>query len=281
MFYMRQILLAVTCILGMLFSPSFIFNAKAQEPAKKLPTDNELLALVNKYVHTPVKKTVTANGDVFLQRDLTAYLSSNVFKAPPVKAAEADHGHDHKDDMLRTFLNRPQPSVATMEKYFREAATEFGVPESILKASAQVQSNWAQVSESIYGSWGVMGLIENRFTQQITKAASLLGVDANDIKSDARTNIRAAAALLAHYQKGKPATTSVEDWFESVKDLTGLWDESLANGLALRIYDVMKSGSKTVTLWGEIIFIESAKVALSKSVSDRGAVETNTQRTQI
>lgn len=275
---MRRFLLAAACIATMLVSPFSGFRAEAQDPtAKKIPTDNELMALVNKYVQTPVKKTVNANGEVFLQRDLTSYLSANVMKAPPVGASEQDHGHDHKDEMLRTFLNRPQPSVATMEKYFTEAANEFLVPVSILKATAQVQSNWAQVSESIYGSWGVMGLIENRFSQQISKAASLLGVSTDSIKNDAKTNIRAAAALLAHYNMDRSQSAMVEDWFESVKDLTGLWDKSLANDLTMRIYDVMESGSKTVSLWGEIISIEPANVILSKSITEREVI--TTQRT--
>jgi uncharacterized lipoprotein YddW (UPF0748 family) len=199
---------------------------------------------------------------------MTEYLQSKVFKAPEVLPSEKDHGHDHKDAMLLTFLNRAHPTVATMDKYFKEAATEFMVPVGILKASAQVQSNWAQVSESIYGSWGIMGLIENKFVQQISVAASLLKVHPDAIKNDAKTNIRAAAALLASYQKNKPAAVEIEDWFESVKSLTGLQDAEMKNSLAVRIFDVMKTGSKTVSLWGEIITIDAVNVALPKSYTE-------------
>lgn len=142
-----------------------------EQPSFK--TDTELIALANKYLHSPIKKTTEPNGEVFLQRDMTDYLQANIIKAPDVPASQNDFGHNHKDAMLRSFLNRPHPDVATMNKYFNDAAAEFSVPVSILKASAQVQSNWAQVSESMYGSWGVMGIIENQYVQQVTKAAAL------------------------------------------------------------------------------------------------------------
>lgn len=239
---MRTILLAATCVYLLLFFPQLVFNANGQVISPKaLPSDSSLKRLADKYVHTPIKKIIKSDGDVFLQRDMTDYLRANVAKAPKVLQVEQDHGHDHKDAMLRTFLNRAHPDVATLNKYFNEAASEFKVPVSILKASAQVQSNWVQVSESIYGSWGVMGLIENKFVQQITRAASLLHLKPEAIKNDAKTNIRAAAALLSYYQKGKPAAIETEDWFESVQSLTGLRDSAMRNELTVRIYDVMKT----------------------------------------
>lgn len=277
---MTKRLLALTCITLLLFSPQAIFNATAQDGrTKAFPSDSSLLALVNKYVHTPIKKTIASNGEVFLQRDMTAYLQATVLKAPEVMPSEKDHGHDHKDAMLRTFLNRAHPNVATLNRYFNRAATEFGVPVSLLKASAQVQSNWAQVSESIYGSWGIMGLIENKFVQQISKAAALINVSADAIRNDAETNIRAAAALLAFYQKDKAAAIKPEDWFDAVKSLTGLRDEAMKHSLALRIFDVMKAGSKTVSLWGEIISIDPVGVSLSKAYSEPDINGAATQRT--
>lgn len=85
---------------------------------------------------------------------MNAYLSLNLERSAEPSQTELDHGHDHKEAILHTFLNRPHPGVATMNKYFADAAEEFNVPVILLKADAQVQRNWAQVSESIYGSWG-------------------------------------------------------------------------------------------------------------------------------
>jgi len=279
---MRKILLVATGIYLLLFSPQLVFNAVGQDiRPRTLASDSSLLRLVSKYVHTPIKKITTNGGDVYLQRDLTGYLHANVNKATRVAPSQQDHGHDHDDTMLLTFLNRPHPDVATLKKYFSEAAKEFNVPENILKASAQVQSNWAQVAESIYGSWGIMGLVENKFVQQITTAAYLLKVNTEAVKNDAKTNIRAAAALLAYYQKDQQVAVKLEDWFGSVRSMTGLRDEPMKNELAVRIFDVMKTGSKTVTLWGEIISIDPVNVMLPKLYRepDEKAIATITQRT--
>jgi uncharacterized lipoprotein YddW (UPF0748 family) len=280
---MMKLQLVVIWVYLLIFSPRLVSSVSGQEARPKTFTsDSSLLALVKKYVHTPIKKTFSVDGDVYLQRDLTEYLHANILKAPMVEPFDQDHGHNHNDEMLRTYLNRPHPDVATINKYFIEAAKEFNVPVNILRASAQVQSNWAQVSESFYGSWGVMGLIENKFIQQISQAASLIHADASAIKNNARTNIRAGAALLAFYQQGKPQDAELENWFEAVKLLTGLRDPTMKNDLALRIFDVMKSGSKTVTLWGELISIDPVNVSLPKSLRTAGAntkIATTTQRT--
>ncbi|MGV2482434.1 UNVERIFIED_CONTAM: hypothetical protein IGO34_37195, partial [Salmonella enterica subsp. enterica serovar Weltevreden] len=76
-----------------------------------------------------------------------------------------------------------------------------------------------------YGSYGMMGLIETDHKKQITLAASLTKSSVEAIKNEAKANIRAAAALLAYYQKGKPASTNLADWFEATRELTGLNDE--------------------------------------------------------
>ncbi|MEO7444273.1 MAG: N-acetylmuramoyl-L-alanine amidase, partial [Ferruginibacter sp.] len=261
----------VLLFLATFYSPA---RAQAQQP-KALPDDGYLLSLVNKYLSTPVTKTTSTSGEVFLQRDMSAYLHTNITPAPSINATEQDHGHDHNDAMLREFLNRPHPDMATMNRYFEDAAAEFHVPVNILKADAQVQSNWAQVPASMYGSWGVMGLIENQYTHQLSKAASILQVNIEAIKQNAKTNVRAAAALLAFYQQGKPASDNLEDWFESTALLTGLWDAALKNDLALRIFDVLNTGSKSVTLWGEIIYIEPVIIHLPKTYTEPDVARNN------
>ena len=260
-------------ILFPLLAVTFAFGQ--QKKFQPFRSDAELIALANKYVHTPIKKIVQLNGDVFLQRNVSDYLHANVIKAEE-QPGEKDYGHDHKDAMLEEFFNRPHPSVATLNKYFNEAAAEFKVPVEILMAAGQVQSNWAQASESMYGSWGVMGIIENPFIQQISIAASLLKTTPEKIKNEARQNIRAAAALLSLYQKNRPVANELKDWFASVRDLTGLQDEEMKTSLAHRFYEVIKEGSKTVSLWAEIILIPpAAGIHLPENIKT-----TNTGNTQ-
>ncbi|RZL12785.1 MAG: N-acetylmuramoyl-L-alanine amidase, partial [Pedobacter sp.] len=125
-----------------------------------------------------------------------------------------------------------------------------------------VQSNWAQTAPSFYGSYGMMGLIETDHTKQITLAASLTKSSVDDIKNEAKANIRAAAALLAYYQKGKPTSDNLADWFEATRDLTGLNNEEMKTSLATSFYNVIKNGSKTVSLWREIIQINANPITI-------------------
>jgi hypothetical protein len=168
--------------------------------------------------------------------------------------------------MMEEFLNVPHPSVETTRKYFSNAAKEFNVPVEILMATAQVQSNWAQISESLYGSWGVMGIIENNSVKQISLAATIINESAENIKRDAASNIRAAAALLSEYQKNRITTPKLESWFESLKDLTGLTDAEMKHELAARIFELIKTGSKSVTLWDEIIYIQPHAIIVPASM---------------
>jgi len=239
----------------------------------KKRTNEDLIKLVDKNLSSPIKKRVYRNGDVFLQRKMDDFLANtdrdrkaaiekqNQSAKTKGVVIEYEHGDDGHEN-LAEVLNRPHPSVATTEKYLDEAAAEFRVPAMILKAAAQVQSNWAQTGPSFYGSYGMMGLIESHNIKQITLAASLTNLKVDDIKNEAKANIRAAAALLAYYQKGKPASANLADWFEATRDLTGLSDEEMKTSLATSFYNVIKNGSKTVSLWREIIQIDAQPITI-------------------
>ena len=244
-------------------------------------TDETLLKIVNNHLQTPIKEIVSANGDVYLQRDMTSIFESVIatrkYDATTklITVTSKNEGEDHNQKGLSEFLNSPQPSVKTMEKYFAQAANEFQVPEEILKAVAQVQSNWAQLPESEYGSYGVMGLIQNHSTQQITLASKLANTSNDAIINDAKTNIRAAAALLAYYQKKYSNANALEDWYQATRELTGLLNEEMKTSLVNRIYKIVNEGSKSVTNWAEIIKIDPKKVSFQKINSSNKTMETN------
>ncbi|MFC5284077.1 N-acetylmuramoyl-L-alanine amidase [Pedobacter alpinus] len=250
-----------------------VFVVSCSTIAQVKRTNEDLIKLVDKNLSSPIEKSVNENGDVFLQRNMNDFLSNtDRNRQAEIKkqnqsiklqgvVIEYDHGgEDHAH--LADVLNRPHPSVATTEKYINDAATEFKVPAIILKAAAQVQSNWAQTGPSFYGSYGMMGLIESDNIKQITLAESLTNASAHDIKNQAKANIRAAAALLAYYQKGKPASANLADWFEATRDLTGLSNEEMKTSLATSFYNVIKNGSKTVSLWREIIQIDAEPITI-------------------
>lgn len=250
-----------------------VFTVSFSAMAQVKRSNEDLIKLADKHLSSPIKKLVYGNGDVFLQRDMNDFLSNtdrdrkaaiekqNQSAKTQGVVIEYDHGDDGHEN-LAEILNRPHPSVATTEKYIDDAAAEFKVPAIILKAAAQVQSNWAQTGASFYGSYGMMGLIESHNVKQITLAASLTNLSADDIKNEAKANIRAAAALLAYYQKGKPTSNNLADWFEATRDLTGLIDEEMKTSLATSFYNVIKNGSKTVSLWREIIQIDAQPITI-------------------
>ena len=246
----------------------FLFVIVQVAFAQKKESDEKLLKLVDNHIDTPIKEIVLENGDVFLQRDMSVFIENATAtkkynsKNELVSSDHTNEGDDHNHEALSIFLNKPNASVKTMEKYFAQAAAEFHVPIEILKAVAQVQSNWAQVPASMYGSYGVMGLIENHSVQQITLGAKLANITNNDIIIDAKSNIRAAAALLAYYQKDKAKSAFLADWFEATRELTGLTNEEMKTSLATRFYTVIKNGSKSVTNWKEIILIEPKPVTI-------------------
>ncbi|WP_160376814.1 N-acetylmuramoyl-L-alanine amidase, partial [Flavobacterium hydrocarbonoxydans] len=251
-------------------------------PETKRASDSQLYSLADKYVKSAIKKNVKSNGEVFLQRNMDEYLAlTNKKNTTTKKHKKSTEKHDeldcdHNGELLKEYLNRPHPSVETMTKYFTAASKEFGVPVEILMAVGQVQSNWTQVSSSFYGSWGVMGLIESDYNNQIAVASKLIKSSPKAIKTNAKTNIRAAAALLKSYQKNA-APKSLEDWFEATKELTGLNNEEMKTSLAERFFKVIKEGSKTVTLWKEIIDIKGKVVSIpsqktiKKSTTGKGA----------
>jgi hypothetical protein len=244
-------------------------------------TDESLLKIVNSHLQTPIKEFVTTNGDIYLQRDMSSIFESvtatRKYDATTklITVTSKNEGEDHNQKDLSKFLNSPQPSVKTVEKYFTQAANEFQVPEEILKAVGQVQSNWAQLPESEYGSYGVMGLIENHFIQQITLASILANTSKDSIINDAKTNIRAAAALLAYYQKNYSNANTVEDWYQATRELTGLSNEEMKTSLTNRIYKIINEGSKSVTNWSEIIKIDPKKVSFQKINHSNKIIDTN------
>jgi len=168
------------------------------------------------------------------------------------------HGHSEDYALWREYLRQPHPTVETFEYFFAEAAQEFGVPVEILKAIGHVESNWTQIGPSIDRGWGVMHLVQNNYANTLGKAAALLRIKPQVLQNNPRQNIRGAAALIAYYAREQRHTfTQLEDWFEAVKQVTGLINETLREMQAVRYYEVIKTGAESQTLWGETIVLAS------------------------
>lgn len=97
----------------------------------------------------------------------------------------------------------PPPTATTitpLDTLFARAASEFGVPASLLKAIGFVETRWQMVEgqeefPGVAPAFGLMGLRGER----LERGAALAGLDADVVRTDPEANIRAAAALLSSY----------------------------------------------------------------------------------
>jgi len=160
--------------------------------------------------------------------------------------------HDH--NKWTYFLNKAHPSVFKINDYFDQAAKEFGVPASLLKAIGIVESNWTQIGPSIDRGWGIMHLVQNEMINTLSEAALASGLTEEAIKEDPESNIRAAAALLAQY--AGPDIVGISDvrkWFDAAQKFSGLSLEELRHSQARTYFEKIKTGTISQTLWGEHI----------------------------
>lgn len=166
-----------------------------------------------------------------------------------------EHNHGQDVDLWRDYLARPHPDLATTRGYFAAAAREFGVPQALLEAIGQVESNWAQLGPSIDRGWGIMHLVDNHYANTLVEAARLLGLEPQTLKDEAEENIRGAAALLADFGRESGAGESMASWFDAAARLSGLGDEALRGMQAHRYFSVLREGSRSPTLWGETLIL--------------------------
>ncbi|HEX8575052.1 MAG TPA: N-acetylmuramoyl-L-alanine amidase [Flavobacterium sp.] len=213
----------------------------------------------DRLMQLPIKKEIKKNGDVFLQGDFIEVLTG-----------QKDRRSLSRETIERIDnTNLPTPSVATIKKYIREAAKEFNVPFPILDAIAKTYNNYAMIGPSEYGAYGIMGLIESKTSATLAEASKLTGIKMNDIKINARENIRAAAALLSSYAGKDKNPNNLLEWFDAVKQLSGLNDEDTREMQAIDYYRTLNEGRSSITLWKENAAIEGLNNAkISKLIED-------------
>ncbi|MGY0618001.1 N-acetylmuramoyl-L-alanine amidase [Lysobacter sp. A378] len=128
-----------------------------------------------------------------------------------------------QDATLGAHLNAEEaallPQRQAFQRYFQQAYARYpAIPAGTLESIAYVQSRWmhiqpernetqAEAHHHMPAAHGVMGLYAGQgFADQVTEGARLLGVSPSLVRSDARTNVLAAAALLdAEIRKDPPA----------------------------------------------------------------------------
>lgn len=160
---------------------------------------------------------------------------------------------------------------------FASAASEFGVPKPVLLAYSYHQSRWEtnQDQMSADGGYGPMDLrtkapvedgrgdphrpVPTGATTQIgdatlDKAAALLHESPDQLKSDAKQNIRGGAAVLADYARqlnGGNLPADVDGWYAAVAKMSGASDAQVAASFADDVYATIKTGASSTTQDGQ------------------------------
>jgi hypothetical protein len=146
----------------------------------------------------------------------------------------------------------PQPGLSLMTD-FRVAAEEYGVPMEVLMAMGWVNTRWEMPSPEAnyyewgslhgWGSYGIMALVQNPFSDTLGEASRLTGISEEVLKTDRAANIRGGAALLASAAGGyRP------------EDLGGYFGAIAGRGLAMGQNYQAVSGVGGGELYAEQVF---------------------------
>ena len=161
------------------------------------------------------------------------------------------------------------PGESSRDQVFADAAAEFGVPVSVLEAVSYAQTRWDAHpgQHNTSGGYGPMNLIDaTLFSDQgkdgtttrrptkidsLGRAAKLINVDRDQLRTDPQANIRGGAALLADQQDqlGLPTglRTDPGRWYATVAASSNASDAASAKRFAADVYDLLADGADRVT----------------------------------
>lgn len=157
-------------------------------------------------------------------------------------------------------------SAKLYKQYFQEASKEFDVPVELLESIAYAETRWrSHVPKGMlkkngepeieiepdphHGmppTYGIMGLRNDTyFGTSLTQGAALIRVSPEVVMTDVRSNIRAAAALLAQYGARKNKNFPIEDWEEAVARYSGIPQREIAQIYSYEILTAIRQGRES------------------------------------
>jgi hypothetical protein len=165
-----------------------------------------------------------------------------------------------------------EPSLgSSLVAEFREAAEEYGVPMEVLMAIGYVNTRWEMPAPVVnayeegnphgWGSYGIMALVQNPYSNTLGEASRLTGIPEEHLRTDRAANIRGAAALLAS-AVGR-VKSGLWGYFGAVagRGLAGGMNYVAVAGIgsgglyAEQVFEVLQTGASGTTLSGENIFL--------------------------
>jgi N-acetyl-anhydromuramyl-L-alanine amidase AmpD len=181
-------------------------------------------------------------------------ITSSLFLASALLLGACAIGAEVDDDT-------PSPAVQPgLDSKLDAVATATAVPAPLLKAIGYVETRWQNVSseehEGVRPRFGVMGLD----TARLERGAGLIKRDILDVQVDPQANIEAAAALLLEAGRASGATAGdLASWASAVGTFSGLDDVEARQEYVAEVYNVLRTGARSVAESGELIAQISAQ----------------------
>jgi N-acetyl-anhydromuramyl-L-alanine amidase AmpD len=149
----------------------------------------------------------------------------------------------------------PARTLRGIDAEFTDAADEFGVPAPLLQAVGFVETRWQMVEgmsefDGQEPAFGVMALRGDN----LVRAAALADLDVEQVKTDRRANIRAAAALLSQFADDLGLERAeLGAWAPAVAQYSGIPEELAdvrANYVHNDVYATLRNGAAVQDLAG-------------------------------
>jgi hypothetical protein len=171
----------------------------------------------------------------------------------------------------------PSPGSSLVAE-FRQAAEEYGVPMELLMAMGYVNTRWEMPSPVVnayeegnlhgWGSYGIMALVQNPYSNTLGEASRLTGLPEEQLKTERVANIRGGAALLAS-SAGGYMPRKLSGYFGAVAGRGQAYGKYYAavagigsGGLyAEQVFEVLQTGAYGTTLSGENVFLPAQGLA--------------------
>jgi N-acetyl-anhydromuramyl-L-alanine amidase AmpD len=189
-------------------------------------------------------------------RKLTALTLAAMLLAACGDQAAGDLTIDDTGRVLPAPKATPQTAPQTsLDIMFEEAADEFDVPVSLLKAIGFTETRWQMVQgeeefEGMPPAFGIMALRGER----LERGAALAGVTVEEAKTDVLSNLRAAAALLSQdADELGIARREVGAWAKVIANASGIVQpEARARYVREGVYGSLREGVVVETEVGVI-----------------------------
>lgn len=148
----------------------------------------------------------------------------------------------------------PVNDAERLELAYRAAADEFAVPRPILEGIGWTETHWimrAGVPANDNG-FGTMHLADWGDDGPLARAARLLNVQAETLRTDRETNIRGAAALLRERadryfaETPKLSEARLGDWWQVVMHYSNAEDADVADWYATQVFAAVNRGARGV-----------------------------------